>query len=111
MATCEELQATITSLQAAIVVDDFAIQAAQNIKTAHQMELWYAQYNFFLQGCGGGEGSGSGSGLGLSADQKTKLPAFPVRTPSEIVLIMTNPELYGLHKEAEARARMLGLAV
>lgn len=108
MATCEELAATIATLQAALIVDDAAIQAAQNVKTAHQMELWYAQYNFFLQGCAG-SGSGSGSGFGLSADQKSKLPAFPVRTPSELVLIMTNPPLFDLHKQAEARARMVGL--
>ena len=119
MATCEELLATITSLQAALAVDDFTIQAAQNVKTAHQMDLWYTQYNFFLQGCGGGSGSGDGSGTGsgsgsgfsLSADQKLKLPAFPVRTPSEILLIMTNQKLFDLHKEAEGLARMVGVVV
>lgn len=114
MATCEEWAATIATLQAALIVDDATIQAANNVKTAHQMELWYAEYNFFLQGCGGtdggsGSGSGSGSGYGAAVIQGKDVPVFPVRTPSELVLIMSNRGLFALHKRAEDRARLIGL--
>lgn len=114
MASCEELAATISALQAALIVDDATISAAQTIKTVHQMELWYNQYNFFLQDCGSGGGGGSGSGDGLAREAARpagyKFPAKPVRTPAELCLIMTNPELYSLHQKCEERATMLGAA-
>lgn len=115
MATCEELTAQRSTLLAAITADDAVIQAAQLIKASHQMQLWYVEYNLFLQGCipGGGEGSGSGSGsgsgYGMSAAVERKFPAFPVRSPAEMVFIRSCPELSALHDQAEARARMVGL--
>ncbi len=100
MLSCEELAAQIAELQAALVVDAAAIQAAQNVQTAHQMALWYAQYNFMLQGCGGSGMMAAGGGLTVVADQMPK--SMPVRTPSEMLVIMAIPDLFALHKKCEA---------
>lgn len=86
MATCEELQAQITVLEAALIVDDASIQAAQNIKAAHQMELWYAQYNSMLQGCGPG-------GMEVVAARE-----MPPRTEAEMSLIKSIPDLWLKHQ-------------
>lgn len=87
MATCEELTQQITDLTAALIVDDAAIEAANNIKTAHQMSLWYAQYNFMLQGCGGTMAAAEGS-----------VPDMLYRTPEDMKLIERDLELLELHK-------------
>lgn len=119
MATCEELMQQITTLQAALVVDAATIQAAQNIQTMHQMQLWYAQYNFFLQGCGGsGEGTGSGSGSGIASGTGDGsgsgsgsgfgfglMPVADsevlIRNAADMILIAMDPKLMALHKRCE----------
>lgn len=122
---CEDLAATIANMQQALIVDDNAIQAAQNIlavaqmtKYAHQMALWYAQYNFILEGCdGGGSGSGygrapaaaelvigdasPGSAIGITPESEQRR-RMPVRTPEELLVITAIPELYALHKRCAA---------
>lgn len=115
MASCEELAVSIANGQAQLIVDDAVIQAAQNVRSAHQTQLWFDQYNYFLQGCnsgGGGSGSGGFGSTGeATVEAKKGLPVFPSRNPSEMLLIMANPALYELHNSAVERARMIGVAV
>jgi hypothetical protein len=50
---CEALAAEITVRQASIVVHEAAVYLAQQQLAMEQMQLWYAQNNFYLCGCGG----------------------------------------------------------
>ena len=107
MATCEELTEQRSILLAALTADDATILAAQMIRAAHQSQLWYVEYNLYLQGCGGGGGSGSG----FSAGAEKSLVELPVRTAAELVLIASIPHLNELHKQAVARSQMAGAPV
>lgn len=106
MATCEELAAEITLLTEQLIVDNAAYVAASNVVYAHELQLWYAQYNYELQQC---DGSGSGPGFAAAAadesesankpavfDVRPKLPKLD-RTPSEMIVIRSIPELSALH--------------
>lgn len=52
MSTCEELYADILVMNAAIIVDDANITAANASKMAHASQKMYDQMNYIMQGCG-----------------------------------------------------------
>lgn len=58
---CDCIQANINYYEAAITVDQAALNVAQNQLLADQASYWYWQYRSYMEGCGTSSSSSSGS--------------------------------------------------